>query len=227
MAVAPQLDQQEPSPLATARLQRKLTVDEAAHRAGLSPEQLQWLEEGRVYRFPSADDALVAVVLYASALGIDQDEARSLARLPVEPRPPRYPRTRIISAAAGLALLAALGVALLGELRLQLRRHAFGHRLPDEAPECLLEAIALPAIGAQVEVLLRLRALLVAQLAVEERLQQLLAPLARIFGESAHAASPPSTTARSASSRFRIRRPRCRRDITVPTGMSRIWAASL
>ena len=114
MAVAPQLDQQEPSPLATARLQRKLTVDEAAHRAGLSPEQLQWLEEGRVYRFPSADDALVAVVLYASALGIDQDEARSLARLPVEPRPPRYPRTRIISAAAGIALLAALGVALLG-----------------------------------------------------------------------------------------------------------------
>ena len=62
MAVAPQLDQPEPSPLATARLQRKLTIEEAAHRAGLSPEQLQWLEEGRVYRFPSADDALVAAV---------------------------------------------------------------------------------------------------------------------------------------------------------------------
>src|SRR5919201_223650 len=114
MAVAPQLDQPEPSPLATARLQLKLTIEEAAHRAGLSPEQLQWLEEGRVYRFPSADDALVAAVLYAAALRIDQDEARALARLPVEPRPERYPRSRIVSAAAGIALLAALGAALLG-----------------------------------------------------------------------------------------------------------------
>jgi transcriptional regulator with XRE-family HTH domain len=114
MAVAPQLDQQEPSPLATARLHRKLTIDQAAQRTGLSPEQLEWLEEGRVYRFPSADDALVAVVLYATALGIDQHEARSLARLPVEPRPAGYPRTRIVSAAAGLALLAAVIVALLG-----------------------------------------------------------------------------------------------------------------
>ena len=107
MSVAPQLEHQEPSPLASARLQRKLTVEEAARRAGLSYEQIEWLEEGRVYRFPSADDALVAVVLYATALGIDQDEARSLARLPVQPRPDRYPRTRIISVAAGIVLLAA------------------------------------------------------------------------------------------------------------------------
>jgi transcriptional regulator with XRE-family HTH domain len=114
MAVAPQLDTQEPSPLATARLQRKLTLDEAAYRCGLTPEQLEWLEEGRVYRFPNADDALVAVVLYATALGIDQDEARRLARLPVEPRPERYSRTRIISGVAGLAVIAALIVALVG-----------------------------------------------------------------------------------------------------------------
>jgi len=114
MSVAPQLEHQEPSPLASARLQRKLTVEEAARRAGLSYEQIEWLEEGRVYRFPSADDALVAVVLYATALGIDQDEARSLARLPVQPRPDRYPRTRIISVAAGIVLLAALAVTLLG-----------------------------------------------------------------------------------------------------------------
>src|SRR5919197_6220488 len=114
MAVAPQLETQEPSPLATARLQRKLTIDEAAQRAGLTPEQLEWLEGGRVYRFPSADDALVAVVLYATALGIDQDEARGIARLPVEPRPARFPRTRIISAAGGVAVLAALAVAVVG-----------------------------------------------------------------------------------------------------------------
>ena len=114
MSVAAQLEHQEPSPLASARLQRKLTVDEAARRAGLTPEQIEWLEEGRVYRFPSADDALVAVVLYATALGVDQDEARGLARLPVQPRPERYPRNRIISVAAGITLLAALAVTLLG-----------------------------------------------------------------------------------------------------------------
>src|SRR5437773_1975729 len=100
MSVVAQVEQQEPSPLASARLKRKLTVDEAARRAGLTADQIEWLEEGRVYRFPSADDALVAVVLYATALGIDQDEARGLARLPVEP-PERYPRSRIVSVAAG------------------------------------------------------------------------------------------------------------------------------
>jgi transcriptional regulator with XRE-family HTH domain len=114
MSVAAQLEHHEPSPLASARLQRKLTIDEAARRAGLTSDQIEWLEEGRVYRFPSADDALVAVVLYATALRIDQDEARGLARLPVQPRPERYPRTRIISVAAGVVLLTALAVTLLG-----------------------------------------------------------------------------------------------------------------
>src|SRR5438309_11460526 len=114
MSVAAQLEHHEPSPLASARLQRKLTIDEAARRAGLTSDQIEWLEEGRDYRFPSADDALVAVVRYATALGIDQDEARGLARLPVQPRPERYPRSRIISVAAGLVLLVALAVTLLG-----------------------------------------------------------------------------------------------------------------
>jgi transcriptional regulator with XRE-family HTH domain len=114
MSVAHQLDPQEPSPLAAARLRRKLTVDQAALRAGLTAEQIEWLEEGRVYRFPNADDALVSVVLYATSLGIDQDEARGLARLPVHPRPDRYSRPRIVSAAGALAVLAALAVALLG-----------------------------------------------------------------------------------------------------------------
>ena len=114
MSVVAQLEQQEPSPLASARLQRKLTVDEAARRAGLTAEQIEWLEEGRVYRFPSADDALVAVVLYATALGVDQDEARGLARLPVQPRPERYPRSRIVGVAAGVVVLVALAVTLVG-----------------------------------------------------------------------------------------------------------------
>jgi transcriptional regulator with XRE-family HTH domain len=114
MSVAPQLDPQEPSPLASARLQRKLTVEEAARRAGVTSDQIEWLEAGRVYRFPTADDALVAVVLYAAALGIDHEEARGLARLPVETHSERFPRARIASAGAALVVLAALAVTLLG-----------------------------------------------------------------------------------------------------------------
>jgi transcriptional regulator with XRE-family HTH domain len=132
MSVVPLIDPQEPSPLASARLQRKLTIDEAARRAGLTPEQIEWLEEGRVYRFPAAEDALVAVVLYATAIGIDQDEARGLARLPIETQPPRYPRTRIASAAAGVVVLAALAVTLLGGLGLggDSKQHASRPLLP-------------------------------------------------------------------------------------------------
>ena len=124
MSVAPLLDPSELSPLATARLHRKLTVDEAARRAGVTPEQIEWLEAGRVYRFPNADDALLAAVLYATSLGIDADEARRLARLPVQPRPDRYPRNRIVGAAAAVALLAALAVALLGRFGGETNRHA-------------------------------------------------------------------------------------------------------
>src|SRR6266516_7115533 len=71
------------SPLAVARLHRQLTLAETARRAGLSEEEARWLEEGRVYRFPSPDDALVATLLYASALGVDNREARELAGRPV------------------------------------------------------------------------------------------------------------------------------------------------
>jgi hypothetical protein len=75
------------SPLAAARLHRQLTVDEAARRAGLTADEIEWLEDGRVYRFPSADAALLATLLYATAIGVDHREARILAGLPVAPRP--------------------------------------------------------------------------------------------------------------------------------------------
>ncbi len=123
MSVAPQLHPREPSPLASARLRRKLTIDEVARRAGITPEQVEWLEDGRVYRFPQADDALLAVVLYATALGIDADEARTLARLPVAPKPARYPRSRVAGAAAAVALLVALAVALLGGFGGDAKKH--------------------------------------------------------------------------------------------------------
>src|SRR3954463_5484516 len=110
MSVAPQLDQLDPSPLASARVQRKLTVEEAARRAGLTAEQVEWLEAGRGYRFPSPDDALLALVLYATPLRNDPGEGRGRAGLPVEPRAERLSQHRIASAVGGLLLLGALTV---------------------------------------------------------------------------------------------------------------------
>src|SRR5436189_2222101 len=90
----------EPSALAGARLHRQLTVDETAKRSGLSVEEVRWLEEGRVYRFARPDDALAATVMYASALGIDNREARELGGLPVPPSPvERNPMPRLIAIA--------------------------------------------------------------------------------------------------------------------------------
>jgi transcriptional regulator with XRE-family HTH domain len=134
MSVAPQLDPLEPSPLASARLHRKLTVEEAARRAGVTTEQIEWLEAGRVYRFPSADDALLAAVLYATSLGIDADEARRLARLPVEPRPEHASRRKVLGAGVGIVLLAALAVALLGAFGGDAKRHAAATAAPLPAP---------------------------------------------------------------------------------------------
>lgn len=99
----------EHSPLAQARLHRQLTPEHAAELAGITAEQVEWLEEGRVYRFRTADDALMALLLYATALGIDHREALGLAGLPVPPKPfERNPQARVIGAAAIAALLAGL-----------------------------------------------------------------------------------------------------------------------
>jgi transcriptional regulator with XRE-family HTH domain len=102
----------EESPLARARLHRQLTVEETARRAGISVEEVRWLEEGRVYRFPTPDAALVATLLYASALGIDNREARELAGLPVPPLPvernPMPRRLVVAGVTVALAVFAAL-----------------------------------------------------------------------------------------------------------------------
>jgi transcriptional regulator with XRE-family HTH domain len=103
------------SPLARARLMRQLPLREAAAKAGLTEEQVTWLEEGRVYRFATPDDALLALLLYATALGIDHREARGLAGLPVPPKPLGVnPYTRL----AVLGALAAAVVALVAALTL-------------------------------------------------------------------------------------------------------------
>jgi hypothetical protein len=95
------------SPLAAARLHRQLTVDEAAKRAGLTRDEIEWLEDGRVYRFPSTDAALLATLLFASALGIDHREARILAGLPVAPKP-----LETVTRGRRLVVLAAVAVAV-------------------------------------------------------------------------------------------------------------------
>jgi hypothetical protein len=104
----------EESALARARLHRQLTVEETARRAGISVEEVRWLEEGRVYRFPRPDDALAATVLYASALGIDNREARELAGLPVPQLPvQRNPLPRLVVIGAVLVALAVVATLLL------------------------------------------------------------------------------------------------------------------
>jgi transcriptional regulator with XRE-family HTH domain len=103
----------EESALARARLHRQLTVEETAKRSGLSVEEVRWLEDGRVYRFARPDDALAATVLYASALGIDNREARELAGLPVDGLPvQRDPRPRLVAIGAVIVALAVFTVLL-------------------------------------------------------------------------------------------------------------------
>jgi transcriptional regulator with XRE-family HTH domain len=101
------------SPLAHARLKRQLTIDEAAKRAGVAPEEVHWLEEGRLYRFPTPDRAVLVTLLYATALGIDHREALELAGLPTPPLPAN-PLRRIgaVAAIAALVLAATLAVVL-------------------------------------------------------------------------------------------------------------------
>ncbi len=114
MQIVPLHDQgAERSPLAAARLRRQLTVAEAARRAGIGEDEARWLEEGRVYRFRSTDAAMLALLLYATALGIEHREAKELAGLPVPPKPfEPGTRARLAVVAAIAALLAALLTAV-------------------------------------------------------------------------------------------------------------------
>ena len=85
--VRPLENDRDQLPLARARLARHWTREEAAKRSGLTADEIEWLEEGRVYRFATTDDALVAAWLYATGLGLELREARELAGLPLPPKP--------------------------------------------------------------------------------------------------------------------------------------------
>jgi transcriptional regulator with XRE-family HTH domain len=117
---------EQTAPLTTLRLQRKLTIEEAAKRAALWPEQVEWLEEGRLYRFSGYKAAVLALLRYATALGIDHREARRLSGMPVEP-PARRPVGRWLAAGAATALVVAITLTLLlgtGGNAPSARRHA-------------------------------------------------------------------------------------------------------
>ncbi len=100
------------SPLAHARLHRQLTLEETARRASVSPEEVQWLEEGRLYRFPTADRALTVALLVATALDIEHREALELAGLEAPPLT-ASPWRRVAALAAFLIVLAAAGVTVM------------------------------------------------------------------------------------------------------------------
>jgi transcriptional regulator with XRE-family HTH domain len=102
-----------PGGLAAARIERKLSVEEAARRSGLLPDEVTWLEEGRVYCFRSTDEALAAAVLYAVALGVTHGEARGIAGLPWSPLArDAYGRGRLLGLAAVAAALLTLFFAI-------------------------------------------------------------------------------------------------------------------
>jgi transcriptional regulator with XRE-family HTH domain len=105
----------EPSPLRDARLERGLSVEQVSVRSGLRVEQIEWLEDGRYFRFPSQSAAILAAVVYATSIGVDNPEARELAGLPVHHRNPLRvnPRARLAVTAAIAALASAVLVALL------------------------------------------------------------------------------------------------------------------
>lgn len=108
----------ETPPLAAARLRRQLTVESAAKLTKLTPEEVTWLEEGRLYRFPSSDSALLALLLYSTGLGIGRREARKMAGLPLVTRPPRAQVRQLAGVLVGVvvALAAAAAFVLPGLL---------------------------------------------------------------------------------------------------------------
>jgi LytR cell envelope-related transcriptional attenuator len=97
----------ERPPLAAARLRRQLTVERAAKLARLTPDEVSWLEEGRLYRFDSSESAVTALLLYSTALGVSRREARQLAGLPVLPRPTLTDAKSKTAFGVGLSVVAA------------------------------------------------------------------------------------------------------------------------
>jgi transcriptional regulator with XRE-family HTH domain len=125
------------SPLVAARLRRRLSLEQAAARASLDVDAVKNLEESRTYVFPSTADAIAAAVVYASALGITEREARELAGLPVESVVERWSLRRWAIVLGFVATLAALMIFVF-------RPEVF----PADAPRPAPAAVAKPAAPA-------------------------------------------------------------------------------
>ena len=110
------------SPLGAARLRRRLTLEEAAARAHMAVDQVKSLEENCMYRFGSNADALAAALVYATALGISEREARQIAGLPVGSR--LVETWSLRRSMAILAFLAAVSVLVWFGIRPELRPDA-------------------------------------------------------------------------------------------------------
>jgi transcriptional regulator with XRE-family HTH domain len=100
----------QPSPLAEARLRHGLSVTQVAYRTGLSEAEIEWLEEGRLYRFASQNQAILSGIVYATAVGIDRFEARRIAGLPLTGTVRVNAKARLIVVGALAALISALAV---------------------------------------------------------------------------------------------------------------------
>jgi len=92
------------SPLGTVRKKRRLTLEEAAARAHLEVDDVRALEENRIYRFPSVDEALATTLVYATALGVSEREALELAGMPVPTRARWNVKRWIVAAVLSLAV---------------------------------------------------------------------------------------------------------------------------
>jgi transcriptional regulator with XRE-family HTH domain len=103
----------EPSQLGELRAARGLSVEELARRSGLTLDEVVWLEEGRFFRFPTQNAAVLAAIVYATTLGIDRHQAQELAGIPSHGNPLRVnPLGRLIGTAAIAALVSALLVMI-------------------------------------------------------------------------------------------------------------------
>ena len=100
----------EPSPLAEARERHGLSITQVAYRTGLSEAEIGWLEDGRLYRFASQNQAILAGIVYATAVGIDRFEARRIAGLPLTGTLRVNAKARFVVVGALAALLSALAV---------------------------------------------------------------------------------------------------------------------
>jgi transcriptional regulator with XRE-family HTH domain len=103
----------QPSPLAEARERHGLSVTQVAYRTGLSEQEIEWLEDGRLYRFVSQNQAILAAIVYATAVGIDRAEARRIAGLPMTGVVRVNAKARLVVVGALAALLSALAVMVL------------------------------------------------------------------------------------------------------------------